>query len=43
MPSKLLYEDGLGFNPERQSGKGFSIVGMRERIQSLGSQLTIAS
>ena len=43
MPSKLLYEDGRGFNPELQSGKGFSIVGMRERIQSLGGQLTIAS
>jgi len=43
MPSKLLYEDGRGLNREQQSGKGFSIVGMRERIQSLGGQLTIAS
>ena len=43
MPSKLIYEDGQGFNPELQSGKGFSLVGMRERIQSLGGQLTIAS
>ncbi len=43
MPSKLLYEDGWGFNPERQSGKGFGLVGMRERIQSIDGQLTIAS
>lgn len=43
MPSKLIDDDGWGFNPELQSGKGFSIVGMRERIQSLSGQLTIAS
>ncbi len=43
MPSKLIYDDGRGFNPELQSGKSFSIVGMCERIQSLGGQLTIAS
>ena len=43
MLSKLIYDDGQGFNPELQSGKGFNLVGMRERIQSLGGQLTIAS
>jgi len=36
-------DDGRGFNPELQSGKGFGLVGMRERIQSLSGQLTIAS
>ncbi|MEP0884022.1 response regulator [Trichocoleus sp. ST-U3] len=36
-------DDGRGFNPEFQSEKGFGLVGMRERIQSLGGQLTIAS
>jgi two-component system NarL family sensor kinase len=36
-------DDGRGFNPELQSEKGFGLVGMRERIQSLGGRLTIAS
>ena len=43
MPSKVIYDDGRGFDPELQSGKGFGIVGMRQRIQSLGGQLIIAS
>jgi two-component system NarL family sensor kinase len=41
--SLCVRDDGRGFNPELQSGKGFGLVGMRERIQSLGGQLTIAS
>ncbi|HEY9667745.1 MAG TPA: response regulator [Coleofasciculaceae cyanobacterium] len=41
--SLCVRDDGRGFNPEVQSGKGFGLVGMRERIQSLGGQLTIAS
>jgi PAS domain S-box-containing protein len=36
-------DDGRGFNPELQRRKGFGLVGMRERIQSLGGQLTIDS
>ncbi len=43
MLSKLIYDDGRGFDPELQSGKGFGIVGMHERIQSLGGQLIIAA
>jgi hypothetical protein len=34
MPSKLIDDDGRGFNPELQSGKGFSIVGMRNVPES---------
>ena len=41
--SLCVCDDGRGFNPELQRGKGFGLVGMRERIQSLGGQLTIAS
>lgn len=41
--SLCVRDDGRGFNPELQRGKGFGLVGMRERIQSLGGQLTIAS
>jgi signal transduction histidine kinase len=36
-------DNGQGFNPKVQSGKGFGLVGIRERIQSLGGQLIIAS
>jgi two-component system NarL family sensor kinase len=36
-------DDGRGFHPELLRGKGFGLVGMRERIQSLGGQLTVAS
>ena len=36
-------DNGQGFNPELLREKGFGLVGMRERIQSLGSRLTIAS
>jgi two-component system NarL family sensor kinase len=41
--SLCVRDDGRGFNPELQRGKGFGLVGMRERIQSLGGRLTIAS
>lgn len=41
--SLCVRDNGQGFNPELQRGKGFGLVGMRERIQSLGGQLTIAS
>ena len=41
--SLCVRDDGRGFNPELLRGKGFGLVGMRERIQSLGGQLTIAS
>jgi len=41
--SLCVRDDGRGFNPELQSGKGFGLLGMRERIQSLGGHLTIAS
>jgi PAS domain S-box-containing protein len=41
--SLCVRDNGQGFNPEVQSGKGFGLIGMRERIQSLGGQLTIAS
>jgi signal transduction histidine kinase len=35
-------DDGCGFNPA-QVGDGLGLVGMRERAQALGGQLTIAS
>jgi two-component system NarL family sensor kinase len=41
--SLCVRDNGQGFNPKMQSGKGFGLVGMHERIQSLGGQLTIAS
>ncbi len=41
--SLCVRDNGQGFNPELQSGKGFGLLGMHERIQSLGGQLTIAS
>jgi PAS domain S-box-containing protein len=41
--SLCVRDDGRGFQPELLRGKGFGLVGMRERIQSLGGQLTIAS
>jgi two-component system NarL family sensor kinase len=41
--SLCVRDDGRGFNPELLRGKGFGLVGMRERIQSLGGLLTIAS
>jgi two-component system NarL family sensor kinase len=41
--SLCVRDDGRGFNPELPRGKGFGLVGMRERIQSLGGQLTLAS
>jgi signal transduction histidine kinase len=41
--SLCVRDNGQGFNPELLRGQGFGLVGMRERIQSLGGQLTIAS
>ncbi len=41
--SLCVRDNGQGFNPKVQSGKGFGLVGIRERIQSLGGQLIIAS
>jgi two-component system NarL family sensor kinase len=41
--SLCVRDNGQGFNPELQSGKGFGLLGMHERIQSLGGQLTITS
>jgi two-component system NarL family sensor kinase len=41
--SLCVRDNGQGFNPELLRGKGFGLVGMRERIQSLGGRLTIAS
>jgi len=41
--SLCVRDNGQGFNPERQSRKGFGLLGMHERIQSLGGQLTISS
>src|ERR687885_2366565 len=41
--SLCVRDNGRGFNPELQRGKGFGLIGMRERIQSLGGRLTIAS
>jgi signal transduction histidine kinase len=41
--SLCVRDNGQGFNPELQRGKGFGLVGMRERIQSLGGRLMIAS
>lgn len=41
--SLCVRDNGQGFNPKLPSGKGFGLVGMRERIQSLGGQLIIAS
>jgi two-component system NarL family sensor kinase len=41
--SLCVRDNGQGFNPKMQSGKGFGLVGIHERIQSLGGHLTIAS
>jgi two-component system NarL family sensor kinase len=41
--SLCVRDNGQGFNPELLRGQGFGLVGMRERIQSLGGRLTIAS
>jgi two-component system NarL family sensor kinase len=41
--SLCVRDNGRGFNPELQRGKGFGLLGMRERIQILGGRLTIAS
>jgi signal transduction histidine kinase len=41
--SLCVRDNGRGFHPELPRGKGFGLVGMRERIQSLGGRLTIAS
>src|ERR687885_1019148 len=41
--SLCVRDNGPGFDPELLRGKGFGLVGIRERIQSLGGQLTIAS
>ncbi|HEY9607582.1 MAG TPA: response regulator [Allocoleopsis sp.] len=41
--SLCVRDNGRGFNPELLRGKGFGLIGMRERVQSLGGQLTIAS
>lgn len=38
-----IQDDGDGFNRDRPSGLGFGLVGMRERVQNLGGQLSINS
>jgi signal transduction histidine kinase len=38
-----VQDNGDGFNPDSQSSTGFGLIGMRERVQRLGGQLTIVS
>ncbi|NJM74309.1 MAG: response regulator, partial [Scytonema sp. RU_4_4] len=41
--SLRIQDNGRGFHPELQNGKGFGLVGMHERIRGLGGQLKIKS
>jgi signal transduction histidine kinase len=36
-------DDGIGFDPERVSGRGLGLIGMEERIKKLGGTLAISS
>jgi PAS domain S-box-containing protein len=38
-----IQDNGDGLNPDRQSGFGFGLIGMRERVQNLSGQLLINS
>ncbi len=38
-----IQDNGDGLNPDRQSGLGFGLMGMRERVQNLSGQLLINS
>ena len=39
----IIIDDGLGFDPEQQSLKGFGLVGINERVNLLKGQLSIQS
>jgi two-component system, NarL family, sensor histidine kinase DevS len=41
--SVVVEDDGVGFAPERESGDGLGLVGMRERVALLGGRLTVES
>src|SRR5690625_285499 len=36
-------DDGVGFNPKKKHEKSFGLIGMKERVDMLGGQLTIDS
>jgi PAS domain S-box-containing protein len=38
-----IQDNGAGFNPDHHQGLGFGLIGMRERVQNLGGQLTLRS
>ncbi|GAB4243277.1 MAG: hypothetical protein Kow00121_68650 [Elainellaceae cyanobacterium] len=38
-----IQDNGCGFNPESQVGKGFGLVGMQERSQRIGGEFTLTS
>ena len=38
-----IQDNGVGFNPDCHFSRGFGLIGMRERVQNLGGQLSITS
>src|SRR5690625_114989 len=38
-----VIDDGIGFNPKKKYEKSFGLIGIRERVDMLGGQLTIDS
>lgn len=38
-----ISDDGQGFEPQQQTGKGFGIISMQERTQQLGGQFQLTS
>ena len=37
-----MSDDGTGFDPGATSGAGFGLMGMRERVELAGGELTVA-
>jgi signal transduction histidine kinase len=41
--SVIVEDDGVGFEPERESGDGIGLIGMRERVGLFGGRVVIES
>ena len=39
----IIEDDGIGFEPERESGDGIGLLGMRERVGLFGGRLVLES